>query len=72
MSQPETMRAGNATSLAVDRLSDTTAVDASTMPLTSSAAIGRLRSSRASNQSEYTFFPPSDCPTNQDHLRDPP
>ena len=29
---------------------------------------GRFRSSRAPNQSEYTLIPPSDCPTNQDHL----
>ncbi len=28
----------------------------------------RFRSSRAPTQSEYTLSPPSDCPTNQDHL----
>ena len=38
------------------------------MPLTSSGSVGRFRSSRAPNQSEYTLIPPSDCPTNQDHL----
>ena len=38
------------------------------MPLTSSGSVGRVRSSRAPNQSEYTLIPPSDCPTNQDHL----
>ena len=47
----------------------TAAAHASTMPLTSSRAVGRLRSPRASNQSEYTLFPPSDCPRNQDHVR---
>ena len=56
MSRSGTMHAGNATSLA------------STMPLTSSRAVGRFRSSRASNQSAYTLFPPSDGPTNHDHL----
>ena len=39
-----------------------------TMPLTSSRAVGNVRSSRAKNQSEYTLSLPLDCPTNQDHL----
>ena len=84
VSRPGTMCAGNATSLAAanwlattgrvlpvvaNRLSHTTAADASTMPLTSSGSVGRFRSSRVPNQSEYTLVPPSDCPTNQDHLR---
>ena len=58
--RPGTTRAG---------LLTTTAAHASTMPLTSSRTVGRLRSPRASNQSEYTLFPPSDCPRNQDHVR---
>ena len=83
MSQPENMRAGNATALAAakwltttgrvlpvvtDRLFHTTTAGASTMPLTSSVRGGRFRLSRAPIQSEYTLFPPSDCPTNQHHL----
>ena len=39
-----------------------------TIPLTSSRAMGNVRSSRAKNQSEYTLSLPLDCPTNQDHL----
>ena len=77
MSGPVTMRAGNAAALAVstrfvnDRLLTSGIADTSTMPLTSWVPVGRFRSSRASDQSEYTSFPPSDCPTNQDHLRRP-
>ena len=41
-----------------------------TIPLTSSRAMGNVRSSRAKNQSEYTLSLPLDCPTNQDHLRE--
>ena len=41
------------------------------MPLTPSRRGGRFRSSRVQNQSEYTLIRPSDCPTNQDHLRRP-
>ena len=41
------------------------------MPLTTSVSIGRFCSSRIPNQSEYTLIPPSDCPTNQDHLSRP-
>ena len=55
--QPENIRAGNATALA-----------ASTIPLTSSHQVGRFRSLRARIQAEYTLHPPSDYPTNQDHL----
>ena len=58
--RPGTTRAG---------LLTTTAPHASTMPLTSSRAVGRFRSPRTSNQSEYTLFPSSDCPRNQDHVR---
>ena len=47
----------------------TTAAHASTMPLTSSRADGRFRASRASEQSEYTLFPSSACPRNQDRVR---
>ena len=36
--------------------------------LTSIQPAGNYRFSRAQNQSEYTLFLPSDCPTNQDHL----
>ena len=39
-----------------------------TIPLTSSRAMGNVRSSRAKNQPEYTLSLPLDCPTNQDHL----
>ena len=42
-----------------------------TIPLTSSRAMGNVRSSRAKNQSEYTLSLPLDCPTNQDHLSPP-
>ena len=59
---------GRVLPVVTDRLSRTTGADASTMPLTSSASVGRFRASRAQHQSEYTLTPPSDCPTNQDHL----
>ena len=42
--------------------------DDPTIPLTSSRAVGNVRSSRDQNQSEYTLSLPLDCPTNQDHF----
>ena len=45
--------------------------DDPTIPLTSSRAVGNVRSTRAQNQSEYTLSLPLDCPTNQDHLIPP-
>ena len=39
------------------------------MPLTSARRVARFRSPRAQNHSEYTLSSPSDCPTNQDHLK---
>ena len=45
------------------------AADVAAMPLTPSRRGGRFRSSRVPNQSEYTLIRPSDCPTNQDHLK---
>ena len=59
---------GRVLPVVTDRLFHTTTTDASTMPLTSSVRVGRFRSSRAQNPSEYTLVPPSDCPTNRDHL----
>ena len=63
---------GRVLPVVIDRLLTPNTAGASTMPLTSSASVGRFRSSRAPNQSEYTLIPPSDCPTNQDHLNIPP
>ena len=54
-----------------DRLLTRPAADVAAMPLTPSRRGGRFRSSRVPNQSEYTLIRPSDCPTNQDHLREP-
>ena len=62
---------GRVLPVVTDRLFHTITAGASTMPLTSSVRAGRLRSSRASTQSEYTLFSPSDCPTNRDHLTRP-
>ena len=59
---------GRVLPVVTDRLFTTTAAAASTMPLTSSRQVGRFHSPKAQNHSEYTLFPPSDCPTNQDHL----
>ena len=59
---------GRVLQVVTDRLFHTTTAGASTMPLTSLVRVGRFRSSRATTQSEYTSFPPSDCPTNRDHL----
>ena len=56
MSRPGSVRAGNATAIAA-------------MPLTPPRRGGRFRSSRVPHQSEYTLIRPSDCPTNQDHLK---
>ena len=60
---------GRVLPVVTDRLFHITTAGASTMPLTSPARAGMVRSSRASNHSEYTLFSPSDCPTNQDHLK---
>ena len=62
---------GRVLPVVTDRLFHTTTAGASTMPLTSPACAGKVPSSRASTQSEYTLFSPSDCPTNQDHLTRP-
>ena len=51
------------------RVLTTMAAHVSTMPLTSTRAVGRLRSPRALSQSEYTLFPPSSWPRKQDHHR---
>ena len=62
---------GRVLPVVTDRLFTTTAARALTIQLTSSRQVGRFRSSRAPIQSEYTLHPPSDCPTNQDHLSGP-
>ena len=63
------MTTGRVLPVVTDRLLTRPAADVAAMPLTSSRRGGRFRSSRVPNQSEYTLIRPSDCPTNQDHLR---
>ena len=72
VSVPGIMRAGNATALAViDRLFDDQTPDDPTMALTTSIPVGKFVHRGLQIKSEYTLFPPSDCPTNQDHLNRP-
>ena len=62
------MTTGRVLPVVIDRLSDSTTAGTSTMPLTSSAPVGRFCSPTVQDQSEYTLIQPSDCPRNQDHL----
>ena len=61
--------AGRGLPAMTDRLLTTKSRGDSGMRLTSIQPAGNYRLSRAQNQSEYTLFSPSDCPTNQDHLK---
>ena len=65
---PDQARTRRVLSVVTDRLFRTKTAGVSTMPLTSTVRVSSLRSSRAQDPSEHTFAPPSDCPTNRDHL----
>ncbi len=61
--------AGRGLPAMVDQLLTGRSKGASEARLTSIRPAGNYRLSRVQNQSEYTLLSPSDCPTNQDHLR---